>query len=198
VAAPAWETVGQADDVSWARKRISDAGRTVRPSCGGASRIVAAEGSQEREDVLANHPVHVGGREALEPRPAKILAGPFLRVRALRNTRRSIGFLRRDDFVSSSMCRSASVEGRAGVAASTAHRVVQAGNADAGSRVSFDRGTPLDASQIRKFVNAMADKAEVRRRPRIVHVLRHTFASMLLRNFPRTGSPQIRRSLRVR
>ena len=43
-----------------------------------------------------------------------------------------------------------------------------------------DAGTPLDDSNLRKVLVAIALKAEVRRRRSIVHILRHTFASSLL------------------
>jgi integrase len=47
---------------------------------------------------------------------------------------------------------------------------------------SSDAETPLDDSRIRKAMVAIARKAEVRVRPQPVHVLRHTFASLLLQN----------------
>ena len=40
--------------------------------------------------------------------------------------------------------------------------------------------TPLDDSRIRKVVLAIVKKADVRRRPKIIHVARHTFASLLI------------------
>src|SRR5262245_31466730 len=43
-----------------------------------------------------------------------------------------------------------------------------------------DAGTPLDDSNIRKAMLAIVTKAELRRRPSIVHVLRHTFGSLLI------------------
>jgi len=41
-------------------------------------------------------------------------------------------------------------------------------------------GTPLDDSKIRKAIVQVLKKAEVRRRPSLIHVLRHTFASLLI------------------
>lgn len=43
-----------------------------------------------------------------------------------------------------------------------------------------DVETPLDDSKIRKAILAIVKKAEVRRRRSIVHVLRHTFGSLLI------------------
>ncbi len=43
-----------------------------------------------------------------------------------------------------------------------------------------DAETPLDDSKIRKAILAIVTKAEVRRRRSIVHVLRHTFGSLLI------------------
>ena len=40
--------------------------------------------------------------------------------------------------------------------------------------------TPFDDSRIRKVMLAIVKKADVRQRPRIVHVTRHTFASLLI------------------
>ena len=45
---------------------------------------------------------------------------------------------------------------------------------------SSDARTPLDDSNVRKAMLAIVTKAEVRRRRSIVHVLRHTFASLLI------------------
>jgi integrase len=42
--------------------------------------------------------------------------------------------------------------------------------------------TPLDDSKVRKAFVQIARKAEVRVRPKPVHVLRHTFASLLIQN----------------
>jgi integrase len=43
-----------------------------------------------------------------------------------------------------------------------------------------DARTPLDDSNIRKALVAIVGKAEVRRRSKIVHVMRHTYASLLI------------------
>lgn len=40
--------------------------------------------------------------------------------------------------------------------------------------------TPLDDSKVRKAMLAILTKADVRRRPAVVHVMRHTFASLLI------------------
>ena len=45
--------------------------------------LVAAQRAQEREDVLADHGVHVGRGEVLEARPAQVLVGAALGVLAL-------------------------------------------------------------------------------------------------------------------
>jgi len=43
-----------------------------------------------------------------------------------------------------------------------------------------DYRTPLDDSRIRKIMRALVRKAEIRQRKSVVHVLRHTFGSLLI------------------
>jgi integrase len=45
---------------------------------------------------------------------------------------------------------------------------------------SSEARTPLDDSNVRKAMLAIVNKAEVRRRRSVLHVLRHTFASLLI------------------
>ena len=46
--------------------------------------VVAAEGAQEREDVLADDGEHLARRDVLEARPAQLFVGRAARVVALR------------------------------------------------------------------------------------------------------------------